>query len=47
MTPPRVKAFEELKLAILALTCLKHYNAALEIHIEINAFDGVILGVLL
>ena len=47
MIPPRMKAFEELKLAVLALTCLKYYNAALETRVKIDASDGVILGVFL
>ena len=47
MTPLYVKAFKKLKLAVLILTCLKHYNAALETYVKINVSDGVILGVLL
>ena len=47
MTPPHVKAFKKLKLVIFALTYLKHYNAALETYVKINASDGIILGILL
>ena len=47
ITPPYVKAFKKLKLAIFALICLKHYNAALETRIEINASDGIISKILL
>ncbi len=41
-----MKAFEKFKLAILTPIYLKHYNAALEIHIKTNAFNGIILKVL-
>ena len=42
-----MKTFKKLNLAILALTYLKHYNAALETCIKINTFDEIILKILL